>query len=307
MQRATRDVLYYETGRDNPVTMTVSPGEVFEVETQMNRGRDSSDVPEELRDLWNSKRSDDSPTDRGNPTSGAIWVEGAEPGHALTVHVEDIQVHEIGYTQYRGSTGAAPGFLGPSGIGPQFKVVRIEDGMIIWNDRLSFPVEPMLGVVGVAPARERRHNGWAGEWGGNFDIQEITAGAAVSIPVQVPGALLHVGDMHARQGDGEICGGGGIETGGIARLRVELTDRPETMTWPRIENATHIMTTAQGKPAEDAFRIALSEMVLWLGEDYDMEKGEAFMFLAQCLEARVTQFVNPTYSYVAKVNRKYLP
>ena len=113
MQRATRDVLYYETGRDNPVTMTVTPGEVFEVETQMNRGRDASEVPEDLRDLWNSKRSDDSPTDRGNPTSGAIWVEGAEPGHALTVHVEDIQVHGIGYTQYRGSTGAAPGIPRP--------------------------------------------------------------------------------------------------------------------------------------------------------------------------------------------------
>ena len=67
------------------------------------------------------------------------------------------------------------------------------------------------------------------------------------------------------------------------------------------------MTTAQGKPAEDAFRIALSEMILWLGDDYGMERGEAFMFLAQCLEARVTQFVNPTYSYVAKVARKYLP
>jgi acetamidase/formamidase len=307
MQRATRDVLYYETGRDNPVTMKVRPGEVFEVETQMNRGLDSSEVPEELRELWNSKRSDDHPTDRGNPTSGAIWVEGAEPGHVLTVHVEDIQVHGIGYTQYWGSTGAAPGFLGASGVGPQFKAVRIEDGRIIWNDRLSFPVEPMLGVVGVAPERGRWHNGWAGQWGGNFDIQEITAGASVSIPVQVPGALLHVGDMHARQGDGEICGGGGIETGGIARLRVGLADKPQSMTWPRIENATHIMTTAQAKPAEDAFRIALSEMILWLGDDYGMERGEAFMFLAQCLEARVTQFVNPTYSYVAKVNRKYLP
>ena len=215
-------------------------------------------------------------------------------------------MHEIGYTQYRGSTGAAPGFLGPSGIGPQFKVVRIQDGQILWNDKLSFPVEPMLGVVGVAPARERRHNGWAGEWGGNFDIQEITAGASVMIPVQVPGALLHVGDMHARQGDGEICGGGGIETGGLARLRVELADKPDNMTWPRIENATHIMTTAQAKPAEDAFRIALSEMILWLGDDYGMEKGEAFMFLAQCLEARVTQFVNPSFSYIAKVNKKYL-
>ena len=135
MQRATRDVLYYETGRDNAVTMTVSPGEVFEVETQMNRGRDSSEVPEELRDLWNSKRSDDSPTNRGNPTSGAIWVEGAEPGHALTVHVEDIQVHGIGYTQYRGSTGAAPGFLGPSGIGPTVQG-RAHRG---WHDHLERP------------------------------------------------------------------------------------------------------------------------------------------------------------------------
>ena len=151
MQRANRDVLYYETGPDNPVTMTVSPGETFEVETQMNRGRDSSEVPEELRDLWNSKRSDSSPTDRGNASSGAIWVEGAGPGHVLIVHVEDIQVHEIGYTQYRGSTGAAPGFLGPSGIGAQFKVVRIQDGRILWNDKLSFPVEPMLGRCGSSP------------------------------------------------------------------------------------------------------------------------------------------------------------
>ena len=89
-------------------------------------------------------------------------------------------------------------------------------------------------------------------------------------------------------------------------MMVEISPKPLSMTWPRIENDTHIMTTAQGKPAEDAFRIALSEMILWLGEDYGMEKGEAFMFLAQALEARVTQFVNPSYSYVAKVKRDYL-
>ncbi len=75
----------------------------------------------------------------------------------------------------------------------------------------------------------------------------------------LPGAMLHVGDMHARQGDGEICGGGGIETGGVVKLMVELGPKPSEMTWPRIENDTHIMTTGQGKPAEDAFRIALSK------------------------------------------------
>ena len=164
----------------------------------------------------------------------------------------------------------------------------------------------MLGVVGVAPQREARHNGWAGQWGGNIDIQEVTTGAKLHLPVYHLGALLHVGDMHARQGDGEICGGGGIETGGSVMMRVELSSMPEEMSWPRIENDTHIMTTGIEKPAEDAFRIALSEMILWLDADYGMTQGEAFIFLAQCLEARVTQFVNPTYSYVCKVNRKYL-
>ena len=306
MQRATTDTLYYEHSPHNAPTMTVKPGEWFEVETQMNRGPDANRVPGDIRDLYNRYRSDSQPTDRGNASSGAIRIEGAEPGQVITVHIGEIETHPVGYTAYGGSTGAMPGYLGPSGIGEQFRIVRIQDREIIWSEKLSFPVEPMLGVVGVAPEREARHNGWAGEWGGNFDIQEVTTGAWVTIPVNVPGALLHVGDMHARQGDGEICGGGGIETGGIVKLMVELGPKPPEMTWPRIENDSHIMTTAQGKPAEDAFRIALTEMVLWLEAGYGMTRGEAFMFLSQCFEARVTQFVNPTYSYVGKVNRKYL-
>ena len=307
MQRAKKDVLYYTHSGANPPTMTVKPGEWFEVETQMNRGPDAELVPDDIRDLYNRHRSDSQPTDRGNPSSGAIVVEGALPGQVAIVHVGEIDTHPVGWTRYGGSTGAMPGYLGPSNIGPQFRIVRINDGKITWNDRVSFPVEPMMGVIGVAPDRgEARHNGWAGEWGGNFDIQEVTNRAKVSIAVNVPGALLHVGDMHARQGDGEICGGGGIETGGVVQLMVELGPKPAGMTWPRIENETHIMTTGQGKPAEDAFRIALSEMILWLEADYGMTQGEAFMFLAQVLEARVTQFVNPSYSYVCKVNKKYL-
>jgi acetamidase/formamidase len=272
----------------------------------MNRGPDADQVPDDIRDLYNQYRSDSQPNDRGNASSGCIYVEGAKPGDLLTVEVGEIKVHPVGWTRYRGSTGAMPGYLGSSNIGEQFRICRIENDEIIWNDKLRFPVEPMMGVIGVAPEREARHNGWAGEWGGNFDIQEVTNGAKLSIPVNHEGALLHVGDMHARQGDGEICGGGGIETGGKVTLKVSLSKKPEEMTWPRIENDEYIMTTACEKPAEDAFRIALSEMILWLEASYGMSQGEAYIFLSQCLEARVTQFVNPSYTYVAKVAKKYL-
>ena len=165
----------------------------------------------------------------------------------------------------------------------------------------------MLGVVGVAQANTRWTHAWAGQGGGNVDIQEVTTGASVHLPISVPGALLHIGDMHARQGDGEICGAGGIEAGGRVRITCELAERPASMTLPRITNATHIMTTAMARPAEDAFRTALEEMVLWLEDEYGFTKGEAYLFLGQVLEARCTQFVNPTFSYVAKVDRKYLP
>ena len=299
MKRATKDILYFQTGPDNEPTLHVSPGEEFEVETQINRGP------------WLEGHPDREELERkltgGNPSSGCIYVEGAEPGQVLVVHIGEIDVDPIGYTRFAGSNGAMPGWLGGSGVGAHHKIVEIKDGYIHWSDTLKIPVMPMLGFVGVAPENTRWHNGWAGEWGGNFDIPEVTTGASVHLPISVPGALLHIGDMHARQGDGEICGAGGIEAGGRVKIRCELADRPMSMTWPRITNDTHIMTTGQARPAEDAFRTALSEMILWLEEDYGFPRGEAYMFLGQVLEARCTQFVNPTFSYVAKVDRTYLP
>ena len=77
-----------------------------------------------------------------------------------------------------------------TGIGYQQKVVEIRDGHILWSDSLRIPISPMLGVVGVAQEHTRWTNAWAGEWGGNFDIQEVTTGASVHLPVSVPGALL---------------------------------------------------------------------------------------------------------------------
>ena len=299
MQHATPDILYFEIAPDNKPTLYVRPEEVFEVETQINRGP------------WLDSRPDREALElklRGaNPVSGCIHVEGAKPGQALVVHIGEFELGPVGFTRYLENNSALPRWLGSSGLEGQQKVVEIKDGNILWNTYLKIPAAPMLGVVGVAVENSRWATVWAGPWGGNMDIQEITTGASVWLPIAVSGALLHIGDMHALQGDGEICGAGGIETGGKVKVRCELAPRPKNMTWPRIVNKTHIITAAQARPAEDAFRFALLELVLWLEEEYGMSRGEAYLLLGQVLEARCTQFVNPTYTYVCKVSRKYLP
>lgn len=299
MQRATRDTLYFEIGPDNTPTLRVQPGETFEVETQLNRGPwlDTHPEGETLRQKLYG----------GNPSSGCIYVEGAEPGQMLTVHIESIDLDPVGFTNFRGSTGAMPAWLGGSGVGAHHRVVEIKDGLIHWSEQIKLPVAPMIGFVGVAPARERYHHGWGGYWGGNFDVQEVTTGAAVQLVVNVPGALLHIGDMHAIQGDGEICGAGGIEASGRVQMRCELSAKPQSMFWPRLIDDSHIMTMAMARPAEDAFRAALEAMILWLEESYGFSRGEAYIYLGQVLEARCTQFVNPTFTYVAKVAKRFLP
>ena len=324
MKRATKDVLYFETGPDNPVTLRVEPGEEFEVETQMNRGPwlDGHPHEEQLREKLNDGRQPQESMfnsgwsipsyvpaglPSGNPSSGCIYVEGASPGELLLVHIGQIDLDPVGYTAYSGNNGALPGWFGPNGVGAGHRVVQIEDGLIHWSDELKLPARPMLGCVGVAPARERVHNGWAGYWGGNFDAQEVTAGATLMLGVNVPGALLHIGDMHALQGDGEICGAGGIETSGRVRIRVELAPRPKSFFWPRLVNDTHVATLAMARPCEDAFRYALEALILWLEESYALSRIDAYLLLGQILEARCTAFVNPTFTYIAKVPRQFLP
>jgi acetamidase/formamidase len=298
MQRATTEKLYFETGPDNPVTLRVRPGEEFEVQTQLNRGPWFDSHPDGAR-LQQLLRG-------GNPSSGCIWVEGAEPDMMLSVHIGSISLDPVGFTRFRGQTGAMPAWFDSSGVGPHHRIVQIENYVIHWDERRKLKAKPMIGFVAVAPAFERIANIWGGTWGGNFDVQEITTGATVQLRVNVAGALLHVGDMHAIQGDGEICGAGGIEASGIVRLRVELKPAPRNLKWPRIQNATHIMVAAMARPCEDAFRYALEGLILWLEEEHGFSRGDAYLWLGQVLEARCTQFVNPTFTYVAKIAREHL-
>jgi len=107
------------------------------------------------------------------------------------------------------------------------------------------------------------------------------------------------------QGDGEI-GGTGVETSALLRLRVELIARPAGMIWPRIVTRDRIFAVAADRPAESAFRLAVSELIRWLHADYGLEPREAVLLLSQVLEARATQVVNPTITYVAGVRQELL-
>lgn len=298
MQRQSTDVLYFETSKHNPVTMRVRPGEVFEIQTQINAGPWLNDNPD--REALRAKLRG------GNPSSGCIHVEGAEPGGMLSIHIEDIRLDEIGYAQFSPATNTFPNWLGKD-FGTHHQMVRINDGIIHWSDRLKLPARPMIGVVGVAPAHgEALHNGRGGQWGGNLDVQEVTTGATVHLVINEPGALLHVGDVHAIQGDGEICMAGGIEASALLRLRCELGARPKRMIWPRITTEHYIAVVANERPAEDAFRLALQDLIYWMVDEYGFTLESAWLLLGQVLEARMTQIVNPTYSYIVKVDRRYL-
>ncbi|NLT41691.1 MAG: acetamidase [Anaerolineae bacterium] len=298
MQKQTREVLYYTHTRHNRPTLTVEPGESFIVETELCSG----DWLRDITDTYHPSKG------RGpNPSSGCVYVKGAGPGTMLAVTIESIVPDELGYTGFGPGANPFPDWIRQEEWGVVTKTVRIRNGCVEWSEDLKLPTQPMIGVLGTAPAREEFLNSRNGPYGGNLDAQEIATGATVYLPVYVDGALLHVGDVHAIQGDGEICCGGGIECRSTVQLRVDVLPRPERMTWARFADATHIGVFGCARPAEDAFRLATQDLIYWLADDYALDEPEVLLLLGQILEARCTQFVDPLYTYVAKVARRWLP
>jgi amidase len=299
MQTIPRTVLHYTLSANNKPAARVRPGETFRIETELNTG-------DWLKTFADRPQADKIRFPYVNAASGPVWVEGARPGDVLAVHIEDIQVDELGYTMIMPGNTAFPDWIRQREWGVHAHVVRIRNHTIEWSDRIRIPARPMIGVIGTAPLLEAIYTVDNGPHGGNLDIQEVCKGNTLFLPVCVEGALLHVGDAHAIQGDGEICGAGGIETRSICTLRVEIQPGSPMMKWPRIETAEHLVTIGCARPAEDAFRIAAQEMVGWLQERCGFPQEETVMLLGQILEALCTQFVDPKYSYVCKVRKDLL-
>jgi acetamidase/formamidase len=172
--------------------------------------------------------------------------------------------------------------------------------------RLEIDLRPMLGRVAVAPRGQEAFNGlWPGDFGGNMDAAEVREGTTVYLPVFHDGAYLYFGDGHARQGQGEVAGTG-LETSMDVVLKIDVV-KGRTIDWPRLEDADHIMVAGSGRPLIDAFRLAHIELVEWLERDYGFERLDAYTLLGQVGESSVANIVDPNYTVVAKVRKRYLP
>jgi acetamidase/formamidase len=166
-------------------------------------------------------------------------------------------------------------------------------------------MEPMIGTIGVAPEFETISSLTPGPHGGNMDCPDVCIGNKIMLPVYVKGALLFLGDIHAVQGDGEISGSA-VEVPAECVLKVDVI-KGKQISWPRIESKEYIMTVGSGRPLEDALRIAFTELILWLEEEYNFDKFEAYQLCSQVAKVRVAQMVDPQYTMVAKFPKKYLP
>ncbi|WP_235601299.1 acetamidase/formamidase family protein [Tissierella sp. P1] len=197
--------------------------------------------------------------DRLNPATGPIYVEGAEQGDLLQVKVISIDVAN------KGVAAVVPneGVLGDQVSKPMIRVVDIIDGYAIFHG-IKLPIRPMIGVIGVAPAKEDGEWATDSPWkhGGNMDTNDITAGSTLYFPVNQKGALLALGDCHAIMGDGEICFTG-LEVPAEVTLEINLI-KDKKIKWPLLETDGYTMVIASGNNLDSALYEATSETVKYL-------------------------------------------
>lgn len=242
-----------------------------------------------------------------NPQNGPIWVNGAEKGDCLAVYIKSIEPRG---PQPRGTTVIMPEFGGlvPTAdtallTAPLPEVVRKVDvdstTGVRWSDRITLPYEPFIGTIGTAPEIEAISSLVPDYYGGNMDMPDVGPGAVVYLPVMTEGAYLFLGDCHAAQGDGELCGVA-IEHATVTTVQVDLI-KGWTIKSPRLENEHFYMTIGSSRPLEDATRGAYRELIRWLAAEFGFDEIEAYMLLTQCGRVRLGNMVDPKYTVGASV------
>lgn len=222
-----------------------------------------------------------------NPATGPIYVEGAVAGGTLKVHIDNIELD----AQTSSCTGKDEGVCGDRFSDWATHFCKVEEGKVVWDERLSIPLAPMIGVIGVAPEGEPVNCGTPGKHGGNMDNTAIAAGATLYFPVAVDGALFGCGDMHAVMGDGEVSVSG-AEVAGYAT--VTLTALPElSVPNPLIENDTHFGIIVSAESLDKASELAVQQMVDLLASRTNESEADLVMLLSLVADVRVCQMVDP--------------
>lgn len=279
--------------RDTPL-LRVKPGESFEIETNdASTGYFKSPEDKAIPAL---RPGFDRNPPLSNPIGGPVFLEGAERGDTLVATIEDVVVEDYSWT----AVGPRRGPLGESTRWPElsseyttmvFKHTpgpsgSTRDGTLQFNERISWPITPFIGTIGVAPDREVTTSiDGQGTWGGNLDIRDVAPGNRIHLPVYHEGALFYLGDVHASQGDTEFTGTA-AETNSTVRVSLELL-KGKPLPWMRIEKPDALISVYCYRPLEVAVETATINLMDWMISDYDMTPTEAYCLVSTCPDFRI--------------------
>jgi len=277
MLRIPRDQFTYSFSAMTTPVATVSPSDHFVIETHdtsTGRIHRLEDVPEFVR-IRDPRKV--------NPAAGPVFIDGASPGDDLIVEILDIRLQSYGFVRVLAGAGVLQDGIEPDGV----LMARIDGEYVVLGERMRLPLRPMVGVIGTAPADGVIYTAAPGPQGSNIDVNAVTVGTRVHLPVHVPGALLAIGDVHASMGDGEVSGTG-IEIAGEVTVRVDLVPGAAPRR-PWIETTEEWITTGSGPSLEDAVELAVEELTHLLMARFGLSRTEAFLLVSARGDVRIGQ------------------
>jgi amidase len=291
MIKIPREHKIYNMSKENPPVAVVDSGSKLEFSVYDAFQNQITTEEQSINELnW----------DTLNPATGPVYVNEAKPGDILKVTIDIIDVDPQGVMAVIPNAG----LLGDEVTKAQIKIIPIEDGYAKFNDNIKIPINPMIGVIGVAPAGDPIPTGTPDSHGGNMDNKLIIAGTTLYFPVFVEGALLSMGDLHAVMGDGEIIVTG-VEVSGKIVVTVEVI-KGHTISNPIHETDSHFYTLGSALDLLDAVKIATKDMHNIVMAQLDMDFNEAGMLLSLVGDTEIAQVVDPLLTARFGVSKDYL-
>lgn len=299
----TKSYRYLVNPADEPIAR-VKPGDDVYICTEdaaEGRIKDKGSLPKKVMT-----------TDFMNPLTGPLYIEGAEKGDTLAVHIHDIEfTRDYAFSLFAEYLGALTSNTRTMMLQEPLKEhvwiwKKADEKGDYWHEEeldITIPKRPFLGIFGVAPDKEAISSIVPGPFGGNMDVADVCPGNTVYLPVYNEGALFYTGDCHAAQGDGELCAFA-LEIPAKVHLTFDVV-KGQRISNPRIENEERIMCVGSARPLEDAVRIAYWELIHWM-EDFGFTKEEAYQLCTQVGHCYLGNMVNPLYSMCASIEKKYL-
>jgi len=273
-----KDNIIYHFDPDNPPRYFVEDGEEFWVETEDCYSGQIKTISD-LRTNIDISIMDAS--------VGPIAINGAEVGDTLCVEVINIELSDQGVMV----TSPGLGTLGAIITEATTRIIKINNGYANFFDKFKIPVNPMIGVLGVAPEKDKIHCATPGEHGANMDTKEVKIGSKVYLPVFVSGANLAVGDLHAVMGDGELSGTG-VEIAGKVHLKVNVIKNMK-LNRPRVEREEGIYMVSSAESFEEAIKIAVYDGVEYLRSKFLLDFKDAYRLVSAACDIKISQVVNP--------------